>query len=490
MKFAHPIAAIKRRLEQSKRNNCIDIRGAVIRSGDIILANPSLTRTRTRRSAKGNPVVAQVIDIEDKRNINESELAGFHARTGGGDDRMVLIRHFEFAKTKEIPRPDTIEYRHTPKSLREVVLTCELQWLPEDAVKGIAFVFHISGIESGNQSCNGMDSAYFIRYMRQHGKLTKLKARDFNPFHQPRGDCFSESYPQSIWNSICNIRQECFKTMSSGGKWDGRNKLAKLTGMSIQFFGWLVGEMEQRCPKKRPLLIDTLKQSRSRKRCYDDLSVTRKQMKSKIHLLRIIESNHWKICQSLLGVGMAVAITKPAPSMKEVRSAKGLVDDTAYLREEDEVRIVCVDESLEDVDEAMALPVLSGETDMEWRDPRQHKRQKLTCAYRGIDFKHASYENGVSELGVQLRFVKVKGSSDAVRQIQHGGVAVDDAENELPLDINDCFQFNNKYYHVKVIRRDGRVLSEEVVSDMAKVKLNLPYSEVSYLVNQYYSNKD
>ena len=75
-------------------------------------------------------------------------------------------------------------------------------------------------------------------------------------------------------------------------------------------------------------------------------------------------------------------------------------------------------------------------------------------------------------------------------QIQQGGVAVDDAENQLPIDLNDCFQFNNQYHHVKVIRRDGRVLSEEVISDKPKLTLNLPYSEVFYLVNQYYSSKE
>ena len=73
-------------------------------------------------------------------------------------------------------------------------------------------------------------------------------------------------------------------------------------------------------------------------------------------------------------------------------------------------------------------------------------------------------------------FVKLKGSSEAVMQIQQGGVAVDDAENQLPIDVNDCFEYNNQYDHVKVIRRDGRVLSEAVLSDKPKVKLNLPYS--------------
>ena len=185
---------------------------------------------------------------------------------------------------------------------------------------------------------------------------------------------------------------------------------------------------------------------------------------------------------------MAVAITKPAPLMKEVQKGSRLVDDTAYLRNEDEVRIVCVDESVIDIDKSRAMQPIaatSGDADLDWSDPRGHKRQKLTCLYRGIDFKHFSNENGVSELGVQLRFTKVKGSDDVVRMVQHGGVAVDADEDELPIELNDCFKYEDKHYHVKVIRRNGVVICEEVVS--GKTKVFLPYHQVSNLVDAYYN---
>lgn len=136
------------RLEESSRDNCIDWRGSPLRSEDNVVF---------RMNDKRPLQAGQIIDIQDYRDIRKAERLAISTKPRKGKDRMVLIRHRSILSGKEAPLPDSVRYCLLPDSLKEVVNTVELEWIPSIAVTSPCFIFHADTIQKGLFTCKGMD---------------------------------------------------------------------------------------------------------------------------------------------------------------------------------------------------------------------------------------------------------------------------------------------------------------------------------------------
>lgn len=476
----------------SNRGNCIPLVscGGLIRSGDFV-----------RHQVPGHHqelLVGQVIAMTDLGKIPSAERRACVDAGGNGDDRMVLIRHFKIpGSNSKVPRPNPTDYPNTPSTLKEAIQTNNVEWIRVENVWTIAFVFHIKEINSGVTNCAGMRNAFFISHKMAGSKRKEMTVEEFDPWHCPCNQQFYDSFRKQVWCAFVSLKCEVFKAMSTGGKWDGRTKSAKLGGISMSIWGFIYSEIQQICAEQ-DIISCSFKGGRARKQPFPNLSVCNRRLKHHIDMIRAMDECEMDAFRQLLGCDFAVGVTKSAPSIRAIKEAKSngvRLDDTVYLENHDEVRIASCVRDLSDLDpkkEKRVRPDNIGSNGDRNQDPRDPKRQKLLCSYRGIDAKYTQLANGVTELAFQLRFLRAPAMSKIVRKAQNGGTHVELTDNpiapvpvEVPIAVGASLRHEGVVYEVISVEDNGMVQCQEFGEEET---IMLEMAEATLAFNSYLNN--
>jgi hypothetical protein len=468
-------AEVERRLHNSSRDNCINWKGAAIRTGDNVVLEVA---------GENGPLIGQLIDLLDENSIPEGEIKC--SRGIKKPRRMALVRWYSYVDEKDARRPPVGDRCHLPYAMKEVCVTTNAEWVKTCCVVNICFIFHLEAIQKGFVSCGGMDRVYFIRFHKCSGALLPLKARNFNPFYRDPKYPFHEGYPEAIWSQLSGLKQQLSKEMSCGGVWDGRTKSAKLNGVPPSFFGYLKAQFES--DNTCALNYNKIRTSRPKKHVYDNFAAQQVRMSTLIHQIRVLEESELdlvrKVCGNSFGVGLRVSV----PSIKEVRQSSLPMNGTIWLRDNHEVRIVSCLESASDMDPVKGKRCLDKcDTDLAYQRP-----SKLRCSYRGLDIRHLQSKSGVWELVVQARFVKVHGSSLAVRKAQgmflNTGEISDVDSEDLEVSVGEYLRIgvppHLHTYIVDSIDSNGVVCCKDA-TDENEEPIFMSLNEANYIYNKY-----
>jgi hypothetical protein len=248
------------------------------------------------------------------------------------------------------------------------------------------------------------------------------------------------------------------RSLCRGGQWNGRTISSKLSGFPSSFFGYLKAELMQHIGD--PLVEDCIKTSQCKKVMYDNLSSRLVRVTCNTGIIRVSSEPHLDAVRKVLGDSFAVGTNLPVPSMR-VLKMNPTMKPTVYLRNMDPVRIVSCIKDERDLDPLKGKPPVSNSESLDCDEGRKRKRMKLRCSYRGLDIKQSTSCNGIPELTVQCRFLKVKGNSIAVSKV-HGNL-VSDSESEsicseVQVEVNDFITVEGrKVYRVSEITPTGMV---------------------------------
>jgi hypothetical protein len=141
------------RLQNSSRDNCINWRGAVLRSGDNVFYKAKHHR---------KPQVGQIVDIVEQGRIPKAELSAVETRGKTIMTRMVLVRVRPKVDRRSTRPPDPMEYFHVGDTIKELADRYECEWVPATSVLNICFIFHIDSIQKGSFNCHGMNRVFFV----------------------------------------------------------------------------------------------------------------------------------------------------------------------------------------------------------------------------------------------------------------------------------------------------------------------------------------
>jgi hypothetical protein len=310
-----------------------------------------------------------------------------------------------------------------------------------------------------------------------------LKERDFKPFYRNPKYPFQESYPEGIWSTLTGLKHVVTKEMSCGGVWDGRTKLAKMTGVPPSFFGYLKHEVEQDADSD--FMYSKIRTSRARKHMFDNFSCRQIRMHSQVHQIRVLEECELDLVRKVCGNSFGVGLTEPVPSMRQVKEASLPLNGTVWLKHNHQVRIVTCQPYEQDVDSGKgkrACPVALV----------NDRPKRLRCSYRGLDIRHIQSKNGMWELAVQVRFVKVKGDAPAVAKAQalflSDGVPSDVESEDLEVSPGVCIRIGNppnlNTYIVDSIDSNGQVCCKDPTDD-SDPPVYLSLEEANELYNKY-----
>jgi hypothetical protein len=176
------------RLQNSSRDNCINWRGAVLRTGDNVVYKAKHQRQL---------IVGQIIDIKEQGRIPKGERSLVESPGKIQSTRMVLMRIRSGIDDRNVRRPDPMEYCHVGDTLKELVDSYECEWVPATAVINICFVFHIDSIQKGLFSCQGMNAVFYVRFLKsRNGRLIPIAEKDWLPFYRDPKFPLEESYPE------------------------------------------------------------------------------------------------------------------------------------------------------------------------------------------------------------------------------------------------------------------------------------------------------
>jgi hypothetical protein len=398
---------------------------------------------------------AQIIDIQDFRDIRKAERLEIDSKPTNGKERMVLIRHRCILSCKDVPLPDCIRHCFLPDSLNEVADTVELEWIPASAISSPCFIFHADTIQRGLFTCRGMERFFFIRFHKtRNGKFIPLREKDWQPFYRNPLFPDTESYPEILWYNILTVKQEVKRAMSRGGQWDGRTVSAKILGVLPSLFSYLVGDLEGAIGHSD--FLHSFKGSRTKKIVYDNLSVNKRRLKLKGQLIRVLYEDELAAVRKIFGTTFAVGITNTVPSKKMLRENPSM-KSTVLLHNTDVVRIV----TCSDIDEGIG----GGIAKPSYHSSRISSQQRPTtqlCSYRGIDFRYNHLENGIPELSVQCRFVKVNANSVVLKELMNpdtsDGDSSDSGSSGIFVSKGDYLTLEgSRVYLVTEINCDGTV---------------------------------
>jgi hypothetical protein len=401
--------------------------------------------------------------------------------------RMALVRWYSFVDEKEARCPPVGERCHLPYGMKEVCLTNTAEWVISSAVVNICFIFHLESIQKGHVSCAGMDRVYYIRFQKTSGDLLALKERDYSPFYRDPKFPFQEGYPEAIWSQLSGLKLQLAKEMSCGGVWDGRTKSAKLHGVPPTFFGYLKDQFGAVSTYNSPQ-YNKIRTSRPKKHVYDNFASQQVRMYTMVHQLRVLEECELDVVRKVCGNSFGVGLTAPVPTMKEVRHSSIPMNGTVWLRNDHEVRIVSCLPTERDVDLSKGKRCIDdANADVDYKRPT-----KLRCSYRGVDIRHLQTKNGVWELVVQARFVKVKASSVAVRKAQcaflRDGVISDVESEDLEVSAGEFIRIgvppNLHTYFVDSIDSNGVVCCKDA-TDENEPPVYMSLKEANTLYNKY-----
>lgn len=407
---------IERRLLFSSRDSCINWRGAVLRTGDHVMI---------KRRGEASSTVAQVIDLKACAEISQDEFPLKSRKGLNGSKRMALVRLYPFAGENVPSLSRGGKMCHIPYAIKEVLQSTIVEWLPVQCVENICFIFHCDLIQKGLVSCGGMERVFCVRFATVCGKLTVLKESQFKSFYRDPKYPFQESVPEAIWSTLAGLKQITSKEMSCGGIWDGRTRLARMTGVPPSFFGYLKAELEEE--SENEVQYNKIRTSRPKKHMFDNFAACQVRMHSIIHQIRVLEEWELDNVRKVCGNSFAVGLTVSVPTLKQAKQLSMPCNGTVWMKNDHQVRIVTCLPYEQDLDSCKAKRVCPDQFTMSDRP------SKLRCSYRGLDFRHIQNKNGTWDFAVQVRFVKVRGNAPAVVKAQCvvlTGEVISDQESE------------------------------------------------------------
>jgi hypothetical protein len=223
-------------------------------------------------------------------------------------------------------------------SIKEVIQSTIVEWLPIECVNNICFIFHCNLIQNGLVSCGGMERVFCIQFSTLSGKLSALKESQFKAFYRDPKYPFQECVPEAIWSTLVCLKQTTTKEMSCGGIWNGRSRLARMTGVPPSFFGYLKAELEEE--SEHEVQYNKLRTSCPKKHKFDNFASCQVRSHSLIHQIRVLEEweldNVRKVCGNSFGVGLTVTV----PTLKQAKQLSMPFNGTVWLRNDHQVRIV------------------------------------------------------------------------------------------------------------------------------------------------------
>lgn len=476
------------RAEESKMENRILLGGGLIGSMEFVVARP-----------EREPIVGRIISILEKRDVPKKELQACRiAKKGGQMEKFVLLQLF----VKPVPgtrRPNPQEYRNIPDSLEEVIETCKLVWMEAQKIEGIAFIFHIDQVQKGTICVHGMMDCFFVRNLischykkSENGlapnkKTTKLKLKDFKPFHNPYRD--GESYSQRMYTHIATANEMVSAALRSGGQWNGSTRSVTLKGVGEEFYKYILSKLLE-----TPQYI-LWNKTQSRKIMLPDLSVMNARMKVTIQGFRIMKEDELAALRLVLGASFAISPRIAAPSRKSIKAGG---PTTRRLQRTDMVRAVtCHQDDFGSCFETNPLrrqpyQVSSNGVNHEAPSPNP-KRQKVRCPYPGLDVLFMKYENQVTAITFTLRFVKVLATASCVRKAQVGGaleVEIDDEEGGVPSNVavGDIFEYEDTLYSVVSINEDSNLATIENAEEDEARRRTITHQLARQLHAEYTNN--
>lgn len=240
----------------------------------------------------------------------------------------------------------------------------------KEAVLSSCFIFPIDAIHEGLFTCKGMERFYFVRFHRtQNGKLLPVSEQNWSPFHRDTKYPDVESFPEALWSNLVTLKQEVQRAMCRGGQWNGRTVTAKVVGAQPSFFRYLKDELEGYLGDEVPSSL--VRYTRSRKVIYDNLCCTRRKIKFKGELVRLLMENELVALRKVFGVTFGVGVMQSVPSVKALKENPRL-SSNVWLRNSDPVRIVSCRSDYNDVDQSVSKPSYEGS--MQSNTTKQAKR--------------------------------------------------------------------------------------------------------------------
>jgi hypothetical protein len=228
--------------------------------------------------------------------------------------------------------------------------------------------------------------------------------------------------------------------------------------------------------------------SRPRKQMFDNFAARQVRIKTIVHQIRVLEEWELDLVRKIWGNSFGVGLTAAVPTMKEAKQSCLPMEGTVWLRNDHEVRIVSCLPSEEDSDTSKGKRCLDATHDDDhWKRPA-----KIRCSYRGVDIRHNQTQSGVWKLVVQARFVKLRGSSAAVRKAQcvffNKGVVSDVESEDIKISVGDCIRIGAPprllTYIVDSIDQNGIVCCKDVSNDTVEpVYMSLKEANKQY--NKY-----
>jgi hypothetical protein len=278
-----------------------------------------------------------------------------------------------------------------------------------NSVASPCFIFHIDTVQRGTFTCKGMGRCFYIRYSKtRNGKLLPISESGWNSFYRDEEFPDVESFPEVLWSNILLVKREVQKAMCRGGQWDGRT-VSTTPFSQPSFLRYLKDEIEDAFGEE--ISKAPLRCTRSKMVIHDNLSVSRRKMKFHGELNRILSEDKLDAVRKVLGVTFAVGVTQLIPSLKQLRNNPSL-SGTVWLKNYDPVRIVTCYHKGEDLVIGSAKPL--------YRNSHTHlvnRPMELLCSYRGLNFKFNTVRNGISELTIHCRFLKMRGDSKPVQKV-------------------------------------------------------------------------
>jgi hypothetical protein len=360
---------------------------------------------------------------------------------------------------RSVRKPDPVEYSNVPDNMKELIDSTEIEWIPALSVLSPCYIFHVDHIQKGLMGCKGMDKVYFVRFSKsRNGKLLPIAPRDWNAFYRDPRYPYVESYPERIWTTLITVKAEVQKSLCRGGEWNGRTISSKLSGIPSSFYGYLKDQLME--ISTDPLLEGSVKTSRCKKVMFDNLSSHLIRHTCDTGIIRVVDEPHLDAVRRVFGDSFGVGTNLPVPSMKFLKHNPN-TKPTVWLRNLDPVRIVSCMKDHVDVDPLKAKPSLIP-SDCNGNGPNNSKkRMSLLCSYRGLDIRQSMSCNGIPEISVQCRFLKVMGNSSAVSKV-HGNIVSDceseSESSELNVEVGDFITVQGrKVYIVSEISSTGVV---------------------------------
>jgi hypothetical protein len=273
----------------------------------------------------------------------------------------------------EEPPPVPIEtYSNTLKCrLTEVLeVRSSSSTINVNAVKDIAFVFHINVVEHEYPNCAGMSRVFYTRY--QYNDRDVLVVVD-SRVHCPFSCVVLDSYTTRIWYSILDVKRNVEKMLNDAKQYQLCKKMA-LISFSLESWYFLCSNLVNSGAS-----VVNLQRRHTGKRMHCDLTLSSFKEKLFITLLRIDSSRSMSGARQIFGSTFGVGVRNRPPNKDE---------KPVSLKYSDVVNLVdVVDNAYDDAGfvEACRLSEFVAALGVDFLYDAKYRLLKIRVRYRKVD---------------------------------------------------------------------------------------------------------